>query len=160
MKVLAILVPEGCVLATVSGPRQMFTAVNQFLVNQGREPLFDLKLVGLNKEVRLMDGLVTIFPDWQLAEANDADVIIVPALSGDLIVSLEQNQAFVPWIIAQHARGAEVASLCIGAFLLGSTGLLAGKYCSTHWMFAQQFRTMFPDAVLMDDKIITEQNVI
>jgi transcriptional regulator GlxA family with amidase domain len=160
MKVLAILVPEGCVLATVSGPRQMFMAVNQFLVNQGREPRFDIKFVGLHKEVKLMDGLVSIFPDWQLAEANDADVVIVPALSGDLIVSLEQNQAFVPWIIAQHARGAEVASLCIGAFLLGSTGLLAGKYCSTHWMFAQQFRTMFPDAVLMDDKIITEQNGI
>lgn len=160
MKVVTILVPEGCVLATVSGPRQMFTAVNQFLVNQGREPLFDIKLVGLHKEVKLMDGLVSIFPDWQLEDASYADVIVVPALSGDLIVSLEQNQAFVPWILAQHARGAEVASLCIGAFLLASTGLLVGKYCSTHWMFANQFRTMFPQAILMDDKIITEQNGI
>ncbi|HMG16491.1 MAG TPA: helix-turn-helix domain-containing protein, partial [Saprospiraceae bacterium] len=50
----------------------------------------------------------------------------------------------------------EIASLCIGAFLLASTGLLKGKKCSTHWDFANQFRAMFPDVELVDGSIITE----
>jgi transcriptional regulator GlxA family with amidase domain len=50
-----------------------------------------------------------------------------------------------------------VASLCIGAFLLASTGLLNGKKCSTHWKYANLFRTMFPEVDLVDDRIITEE---
>jgi transcriptional regulator GlxA family with amidase domain len=51
-----------------------------------------------------------------------------------------------------------VASLCLGAFILASTGLLDGKTCSTHWLFANEFRTMFPEVNLVDNKIVTEQN--
>ncbi|HEX6227229.1 MAG TPA: helix-turn-helix domain-containing protein, partial [Chryseolinea sp.] len=47
--------------------------------------------------------------------------------------------------------------LCIGAFLLASTGLLDGKKCSTHWKYANLFRSMFPDVDLVDDRIITEE---
>ncbi|RYG51180.1 MAG: helix-turn-helix domain-containing protein, partial [Chitinophagaceae bacterium] len=58
----------------------------------------------------------------------------------------------------QYQQGAEVASLCIGAFLLASTGLLDGKKCSTHWIFANEFRDMFPEVTLVDDRIITEED--
>ncbi len=46
----------------------------------------------------------------------------------------------------------------LGAFLFASTGLLKGKQCSTHWLYAAQFRQMFPDVKLADDKIVTDQN--
>lgn len=64
----------------------------------------------------------------------------------------------IEWIILQYQRGAEVASLCIGAFILAATGLLKGKTCSTHWMHAQTFRSMFSDVNLVDDRVISEQN--
>jgi transcriptional regulator GlxA family with amidase domain len=51
-----------------------------------------------------------------------------------------------------------VASLCVGSFLLAATGLLDGKSCSTHWMFADQFRSMFPQVNLVDGRIVTEQD--
>ncbi len=70
---------------------------------------------------------------------------------------LEINKDFIPWIIKQYRQGSEVASLCIGAFLLASTGLLNGKKCSTHWKYANQFRNMFPEVELVDDRIITEE---
>jgi transcriptional regulator GlxA family with amidase domain len=68
------------------------------------------------------------------------------------------NGDFLPWIEQQYKNGAEVASLCLGAFILASTGLLDGKTCSTHWLFANEFRTMFPKVDLVDNKIVTEQN--
>lgn len=160
MKKVSILVPETAVLAAIADPRYMFTAVNQFLASAGKPPLFDVQLVGLTKEVRLNDGLFTIHPDKLLDEVQQTDLIFIPALSGDMKTALELNQAIVPWVQQQYRDGAEVASLCIGAFLLASTGLLHGKQCSTHWLFANEFRQMFPDVELMDGSIITESEGI
>ncbi len=160
MKKVSILVPETAVLAAIADPRYMFTAVNQFLASAGKPPLFDVQLVGLTKEVRLNDGLFTIHPDQLLDEVQQTDLIFIPALSGDLKTALELNQTLIPWIVRQYRDGAEVASLCIGAFLLASTGLLHGKQCSTHWLFANEFRQMFPDVELMDGSIITESDGI
>ncbi|HQY12011.1 MAG TPA: helix-turn-helix domain-containing protein, partial [Ferruginibacter sp.] len=53
-----------------------------------------------------------------------------------------------------------VASLCVGAFLLASTGLLNGKKCSTHWGFTNEFREMFPEVDVQDGSIVTEDNGI
>jgi transcriptional regulator GlxA family with amidase domain len=135
----------------------MFTAVNEFLKSAGKSPLFHVQLIGLREEVELNDGLFTVHADMTVEQNPKADLILIPALSGDLEYALKKNQPFVPWIISQYENGAEVASLCIGAFLLASTGLLNGKSCSTHWLFANQFRNMFPQVQLRDDKIITEQ---
>jgi len=56
--------------------------------------------------------------------------------------------------------GAEIASICTGAFLLASSGLLDGKTCSTHWAAADTFRTMFPKVNLQTDQLITDENGI
>jgi transcriptional regulator GlxA family with amidase domain len=74
--------------------------------------------------------------------------------------TLENNKEFIPWIIHQYKAGAEVASLCVGAFLLASTGLISGRSCATHWMAANDFRRMFPDVNLVEDRIITDENGI
>lgn len=157
MKHISILVVKEAVLASITDPRYMFTAVNDFLVKAGKEPLFKVQLVGLSKEVLLNQGSFSVHTDALLEEVKKTDLIFVPALSGDLRSALEMNRDFIPWIVSQHQKGAEVASLCIGAFLLASTGLLNGKKCSTHWIYANEFREMFPDVTLVDDRIITEE---
>ncbi|WP_369679189.1 GlxA family transcriptional regulator [Siphonobacter sp. BAB-5385] len=53
-----------------------------------------------------------------------------------------------------------MASLCMGAFILASTGLLRGRKCATHWMAANDFRRMFPDVELLTEKIITDEQGI
>ena len=158
MKNIAILVPETAVVEAVADPRYMFTAINEFLKSQGRAALFNVQLVGLTKDVKLADGIFTIHTDAQLTNAMKPDLIIIPALSGNLEHAIKLNKDFIPWIVKHYKSGAEVASLCIGAFLLAATGLLNGKSCSTHWVFANEFRAMFPEVNLVDNKIVTEQN--
>lgn len=159
MKVISIIVTKGAILGNIEGPRQMFTEVNQFLENIGKPLLFKIQLVGLSKESQLNDGLYTITTD-SINDIDKSDLIIIPAMYGDLSKAIEQNKEFIPWIIAQHKSGAEVASLCLGAFLLASTGLLKGKKCSTHWLAANNFRNMFPDVDLVEDKVITDEHGI
>ena len=48
----------------------------------------------------------------------------------------------------------------MGAFLLAETGLLNGKKCSTHWVAANDFRKLYPDVLLVDDKVVTEEQGI
>jgi len=158
MKNIAILVPETAVVEAVADPRYLFTALNEFLKSQEREPLFNVQLVGLAPEVRLNDGIFSIHVDAVLKMARKPDLIIVPAVSGNMEHAVRLNKDFLPWIVNHYKEGTEVASLCLGAFILAATGLLDGQPCSTHWLFANQFRTMYPDVELCDDKIVTEHN--
>jgi len=117
-----------------------------------------VQMVGLTREVRVTDGLFSIHTDAVLKDAQKPDLIIIPAISGNLDTALRLNQDFLPWIAKQYKEGSEVASLCIGAFLLAETDLLSGRSCSTHWLFANEFRIRYPDIEMTDDKIVTEQN--
>ena len=158
MKRIAILVPETAVVEAVADPRYIFTFVNDFLKSSGKEAPFSVQMVGLTREVRVTDGLFSIHTDAVLKDAQKPDLIIIPAISGNLDTALRLNQDFLPWIAKQYKEGSEVASLCIGAFLLAETGLLSGRSCSTHWLFANEFRIRYPDIEMTDDKIVTEQN--
>jgi transcriptional regulator GlxA family with amidase domain len=157
MKHVSILVPNDAVLVSIADPRVIFTGVNDFLEAAGKPPLFKVQLVGLSKNVKLHNGVFTIHTDVLIKDLKKTDLVIIPAIGGDLITALKKNKDFIPWIKNQYDKGAEVASLCIGAFLLASTGLLNGKECSTHWRFANEFREMFPEVTLVDGRIVTEQ---
>jgi len=158
MKNIIILVPEGAVLASIADPQYLFSAANNLLKQSGGKAAFNVIIAGNKRKVTLLDGKFTINTDCLISEVDRADLILIPALSGDMKRSVEMNREFIPWIVSKYKEGAEVASLCIGAFLLAATGLMKGKQCSTHWLYVNQFRTMFPDVDLVDEKIITEQN--
>ncbi len=156
MKHVSILVPGGAILGSIEGPRQLLTQVNQFFLAGGAAPLFKVQLVGLAKETQVSGGLFTVHSSL-LHEIDHTDLVIIPAIDGNLQEALEKNREFIPWIAARYKAGAEVASLCLGAFLLAATGLLNGKKCATHWLAANDFKKMFPDVHLTADSVITDE---
>ena len=160
MKHIAILVPRGAILGSLEGSRQLLTQVNEFYKAKGAPPLFKVQLVGLSRETPLTGGLFTANTDATLEDIKKTDLIIIPALDGDIKEAIEKNREFIPWIVQQYNGGAEVASLCLGAFLLASTGLLKGRKCATHWMAENTFRELFPDVNLVTEKIITDEQGI
>jgi transcriptional regulator GlxA family with amidase domain len=158
---ISILVPRGAAaLGCIEGSFIAFTKANDLLASVGKPPLFNVQLVGLSKEAQVYDRLFSVNPDITIKELQKTDLIIIPAVNGEMSSVIESNKDFFPWINKQHKGGAEVASLCVGAFLLASTGLLSGKKCSTHWLAANAFRKMFPDVELVSEKIITDEQGI
>ncbi len=155
---VSILVPENSVMQAIADPQYLFSAVNQFMAVAGKKPLFDVQLVGLKKEVKINNGLFTINTSQLLKDVIKTDLIIIPALFGDMKTAIASNNKMLPWINEQYIKGAEVASLCVGAFLLASTGLLKGKKCSTHWGFQNEFRELFPDVEVVEGNIVTEED--
>lgn len=161
MKHISILVPKGdAALGTIEGPFKFFSAVNDFLVGMGKEPAFKIQLVGFSREPQRYGGVFSVVPDVIFSDVEKTDLIIVPAVNGDKEEVVEANQPFFSWISKQHGAGSEVASLCVGAFLLAATGLLNGRNCTTHWLSANDFRKMYPTINLVDDRIITDENGI
>lgn len=161
MKHISILVPRGAVaLGCIEGPFILFNKANEFLTAMGKAQLFQVQLVGLSDESQEYHRIFSVKPDCTVDEVKHTDLIIIPAVNGDMNEVINENKDFFPWIRNQHAQGAEVASLCVGAFLLAGTGLLHGKKCSTHWMAVNTFKEMFPDVHLVSEKIITDEDGI
>jgi transcriptional regulator GlxA family with amidase domain len=160
MKNISILVPESSVMQAIADPQYLFAAANQFLVSMGKKPLFNVQLVGAKKEVKINDGMFSVHTDKQLKDIKKTDLVLIPALFGDMQTAISKNKVLLPWINEQYKKGAEVASLCVGAFLLASTGLLNGKKCSTHWGFQNEFRQLFPEVEVIDGSVITEEHRI
>src|SRR5688572_26366757 len=117
MKHISILVPTGAHLGCIDGTLQVLTEVNTYLASKGRPPAFTIQLTGLSKETPLKNGLFTVYPDVLISDLKKTDLIIIPApFHLDFNKTIEMNRDFLPWIVSQYKAGAEVASLCVGAF--------------------------------------------
>jgi transcriptional regulator GlxA family with amidase domain len=161
MKHVSILIPRGHTSITnIEGTYQILNEVNNLVRSMGKEPVFSIQLVGITKEAAQPNGLFTVKPEALTDEIEKTDLIIIPAIHGDQRLAYENNKAFVPWIIQQYKNGAEIATFCIASFFLAGTGLLKGKQCATHWRFVKEFRDMFPDVKLVDNRILTEDSRI
>jgi transcriptional regulator GlxA family with amidase domain len=161
MKHLTIIVPEGeNNLSSIVGSYKIFTRANEYWKKNGKRELFRIELAGLSKKVEFYGGLFTVKPQVNISEIAKTDLIIIPSLNHNYQKAVKGNKPLIDWIEKQYREGAEIASICTGAFLLASSGLLDGKTCSTHWAAADNFRNMFPEVDLQTDKLITDENGI
>src|SRR3954465_8298098 len=90
---------------------------------------YDFFLVaGEDGPVRTEAGFVLDTPHG-IESLAAMDTIVVPATAGDALGSPQLRQA----LCAAHARGARIASICTGAFILAEAGLLEGHRATTRW---------------------------
>jgi transcriptional regulator GlxA family with amidase domain len=161
MKHLTILVPEGQNnISSIAGAYKLFTRANAHWRERGLNPIYDIQLAGVSKEVSFYDDLFSVKPHVNISDISNTDLIIIPSLNHNYHNSVESNTEIIDWIVHHYKLGAEVASICTGAFLLAKAGLLDGRRCSTHWAAANTFRQMFPSVQLQPDLLITDEHGI
>ncbi len=160
MKQVIILVPRGNVnLSSITGSYEILSRANEFWKRQGNPAIWNVKIAGFETEIKLSNGFFSVHP--MAIEADlQADLVIIPSLNYDFEAVLRENVLLVDWIRTQYKAGAEIASICTGAFLLGATGLLEGKTCSTHWNAAKDFKRLFPNIALQPDRLIVAEKGI
>jgi transcriptional regulator GlxA family with amidase domain len=161
MKHLTIVVPDGQNnLSSIVGAYKIFTRANEYWKETGRKELFAIQLAGISRTVDFYDGLFAVKPHIRISAVKKTDLIIIPSLNHNYQKAVNRNRPMIDWIAKRYKEGAEIASICTGAFLLASSGLLDGKTCSTHWAAADNFRAMFPKVNLETDSLITDENGI
>ena len=162
MKHLTIVVPEGegNNLSSIVGAYKIFTRANEHWKLRHNKDLFQIEVAGISKKTEYYDGLFTVKPHKSITAINKTDLVVIPSLNHNYQKVVKKNKLLIGWIEQQYIQGAEIASICTGAFLLASSGLLDGRSCSTHWSAVDHFRTMFPKVNLQADKLITDENGI
>lgn len=160
MKHISILVPLGQNnLSSIVGAYKILKRANSYAGEHGKKT-YKLELVGISGEVDFHEGLFFVKPEVLFSEVRHTDLVIIPSLNHNYEQAIDGNGNLIKWIVKQYNNGAEVASICTGAFLLAASGLLDGRNCSTHWAFADRFRKMFPKINLQPDRLITDEQGI
>ncbi|XZF15828.1 GlxA family transcriptional regulator [Chitinophagaceae bacterium MMS25-I14] len=158
---LTIIVPDGeNNLSSIVGTYKIFTRANEYRKQATGRALFTIELAGISEEVGFYGGLFNVKPHTFISAIKQTDLIVIPSLNHNYKEAVKGNKPLIDWIAEQYKNGAEVASICTGAFMLAAAGLLDGKSCSTHWSAAEHFRNMFPEVHLQPDRLITDENGI
>lgn len=157
---ISVFVPEYGVIEAVTPPFRTFHTANEFLTAFGKKPIFKVEYVGLNAYVPANNGEYMIKTDRLLKDVAETDLLIIPPTFGDTSKGIKANAEAIPYFKKLHHKGASLASLCIGAFLLAETGLLDGKKCSTHWAYINEFKERYPSVAVEDGAIITAHDNI
>ena len=160
MKV-AVLNYEGVVASSVAGPYDMFSKVKTISDNMGvkTKAVFEVDII--NSRNLVSQKPFNMLGNLMISNRKKYDLVIIPAMQMDRIdQTLSAETDMIKWIKKQHAQGAEIASICMGAFILASTGLLNGKSATTHWMGSEYFKRLFPKIKLEDDKVIIDEGRI
>ncbi len=85
-------------------------------------------------------------------QLETADIIIVPFWEHP---ETRPAPALLDALRRAWQRGAEVAGLCLGAYVLAYAGLLDNRRASTHWEFEQDFARRFPQVRLDSNALYT-----
>ena len=109
---------------------------------------YRVRVCGEGPEVR--SSAFTIRAPWTLAEAAAADTVVVAGVEDP---SLPVPDLAIEVVRTAAARGARVASICTGAFVLAAAGLLDGRRATTHWRAAQLLAARYP-AVTVDANVL------
>ncbi|MFP9098071.1 GlxA family transcriptional regulator [Flavobacterium sp. RHBU_24] len=160
MKHITLLVPDGeNNLSSIIGSYKILVRANEYFTQNGGKG-YNIQLAGTSAEVGFYDGLFTVKPHINISAVAETDLIIIPSLNHNYDRSVKDNTGLINWLSVQYKKGAEIASICTGAYLLAAAGVLDGKSCSTHWAAANNFRMRFPKVNLREDKLITDENGI
>lgn len=160
---IGILNYDYAVPTSVAGPADIFAALMRtYPVVTGKELDAEFKVDFITEKKGLFYKMPFSEKERRKIAKNDRyDLIIVPAMFSTKIEEvIKKETRIIDWLKQQYKGNTELASICVGSFLLAATGLLDGKKATTNWMFADLFRKKYPQVIVEDDKIIVDQGSI
>lgn len=171
MRHIRLWVYDGIMASAVAGPIDVFTAANALWAHSnlagGRaEPLFEWRIESPDgKPVHTVSGQVVEVDGAVSARTADAVMAFGPFVGGGPAHFLQKFdslkpaiQPLLPALRRQHERGAFIASVCAGGFVLAESGLLDGRVATTHWALVDAFRQRYPSVDLQGNEVLTEQD--
>lgn len=106
--------------------------------------------------VRSSSGAEMLAHDLHAMEALSTLIVA----GGEGVPEAAKCPAILTFVKSVAQRGARVASVCNGAYLLAEAGLLDGRRATTHWSLTRDFVVRFPRVRIMPDQIFTRDDKI
>ncbi|MGW4941505.1 GlxA family transcriptional regulator [Actinoplanes sp. NPDC004185] len=151
MHIVAVLALDGVVAFDLSTPLEVFSRTRL----AGGEPAYDVQVCAPTPEVDA--GAFVLRAPWGLEALDIADTIILPGL---VELAADVPEEVLARLRAAAGRGARLASICAGAFVLAATGLLDGRRATTHWLAAAQLAERFPAVEVDPDVLYVDEGLL
>jgi transcriptional regulator GlxA family with amidase domain len=148
---VTFLLLPGLEILDLAGPLQAFSEA----IHAGAD--LRVRLCALEPRVRTDQGLwlADLEP---LPRPEPDELIVVPGMR---FAALDAVPApAIAWLREAYEQGAQIASVCTGAFLLGRAGLLDGRPCTTHWSRVEELQRRFPSARVLDNRLFVQDGPV
>ncbi|MEU0569227.1 DJ-1/PfpI family protein [Nonomuraea sp. NPDC005983] len=152
---VAILLYDGFTALDAVGPYEVLCRVPDTSV------VTVAKRVG---PVRTDTGVLGLVADRALHQVRQADVLLVPGAGNRGVIAAMEDAEIVDWVRRLHKHTTWTTSVCTGALILGTAGLLRGVPATTYWASRTYLETTFgalpaPGRFVESGKIITAAGV-
>lgn len=145
---VAIFLYDGVELLDFAGPGEVFGATSGF----------NVYTVSIDGEPILSQGYVTVDPEYAMKDAPRTDILVFP---GGGSRATAENQKVLNWIQANASDGAINMSVCTGARILASAGVLDGLKVTTWYGFTGGLQELLPNSeVLENTRFVDSGNIL
>ena len=145
-------------LLDVTGPFQVFASANDFVLEAGGRPRYDLRVVAQSgAQVTASSGLkLSTLPLPRSGAAVDTLMVA----GGQGVEAAAADPVIIDWVQARAKTARRIASVCTGAFLLAASGLLDGRRAVTHWSYCAELARRYPKVRVESDPIFVRDSSV
>lgn len=158
VKKVTVLGLHNSMASTIFGPMDIFNQAGRIwnrVTKVPSTPYFEVTLASPDGEPFQATNNILIQPHCGVEAIEKTDLIMIA--SATFIKQIKkQSPGLIPWLKRQYARGAHIASVCTGVFLLAETGLLDDKSATLHWGYGHMFRQYYPNVKMETDRMFLD----
>jgi len=154
---------DGVLGSVLSGALDLFsfTGVSwQRFLDLEVKPKFKVQIASLGGVDITASNRLVIQAHCDINTVSECDLLLIPTIGDSIDKVLKQNAKLLPHLQRLSATEADIASNCSGAFFLAEAGLLNGKTATTHWGYADKFKSDYPLVDLQDNQFVTQSGNI
>ncbi|MFM9863093.1 MAG: GlxA family transcriptional regulator [Micropepsaceae bacterium] len=140
--VIAIPIYPGLQSLDAIGPAQVFASANQSLTREAYRIKFVASAPGV---VQTSGGFALHADSLRSVPPSTIHTLICPGGEDEPIRAALRDKALMRWLNDAARAAKRACSVCSGAFLLASTGILKGRTAATHWSATAELQRAFPD---------------
>lgn len=145
MHLVAFIVYPGFELLDTSGPASVFNTANHILSHGGKRPLYGIDLVSAQGgSVTSSSGIIVQTRRLRMLSRKTIGTLLVAGAEREALLSAMADPTIREWLPRLTGNMPRFGSVCSGAFILASLGLLDGHRAATHWDACTPFSRAFP----------------
>ncbi|MGH8264257.1 MAG: GlxA family transcriptional regulator [Steroidobacteraceae bacterium] len=137
----------------ITGPLEVFSRTSRWLVDQGlrHAPCYEIRLLGERRGSIRTSGGIRLEVNGGYSEAGRIDTLLVAGgIGADRVMT---NEGLLAWLRAQSKKVDRLGSICTGALILATAGLLKDRPATTHWAYCDRLGRMAPETAVNADAI-------
>ena len=143
MRTVGILLFNEVEVLDFAGPFEVFSLAE----NQAGDKHFNVITIAETPEPLVARNGLQVIPDYSFTDHPDIDVLVIPGGYGARKIEIN-NAIVIAWIARQHQLAELTLSVCTGALLLATAGVLTGKSATTHWRALDNLAS-YPDVTVI-----------